>query len=89
MITAELRPNNRAFTYQLERSALFHLTLSTGQELVLQGLHRWLRRPCEGEQQAAARQRRGSLKSLLLLLLKTAATGVLVKVLDAAIDYRR
>lgn len=67
--------------------ALFQLSLYTGQQLVLEGLHRWLQRPCQDEQQHRAR--RTSLKSLVVLLAKTAATGVLATVLDAAIEYRR
>ncbi len=67
--------------------ALFQLSLYTGQQLVLEGLHRWLQRPCQDEQQQRAR--RTSLKSLVVLLAKTAATGVLATVLDAAIEYRR
>jgi hypothetical protein len=34
------------------------------------------------------RQRRTSLKNIIILLLKTAATGVLATILDAAIEYR-
>mgnify|MGYP001024810093 CR=1 FL=1 len=67
--------------------ALFQLSLYTGQQLVLEGLHRWLQRPCQDDQQQRAR--RTSLKSLVVLLAKTAATGVLATVLDAAIEYRR
>ena len=73
-------------------STLLHLTVFTGQQLVLDGLHRWLARPAcgSGREPAEARQqRRQGLKSLLMLLLKTAATGVAATILDAAIDYRR
>lgn len=66
---------------------LFQVTVYTGQQLVLEALQRWLQRPCaEPESQ---RQRRTSIKGLVVLLLKTAATGVLATVLDAAIEYRR
>lgn len=66
---------------------LFQVTVYTGQQLVLEALQRWLQRPCaEPEGQ---RQRRASVKSLVVLLLKTAATGVLATILDAAIEYRR
>lgn len=65
----------------------FSVTLFTGQQLVLEALQRWLQRPCADE--AAARQRRLGLKGLISLLLRTAATGVLATVLDAAIEFRR
>ena len=66
---------------------LFQVTVYTGQQLVLEALQRWLHRPCvEPEGQ---RQRRASIRSLIVLLLKTAATGVLATILDAAIEYRR
>lgn len=66
---------------------LFQVTVYTGQQLVLEALQRWLQRPCiEPDVQ---RQRRASIKSLIVLLLKTAATGVLATILDAAIEYRR
>lgn len=61
------------------------VSLYTGQQLVLEGIGRWLQRPCADEPP----RRRGSLRSLVVLLLKTAATGVLATVLDAAIEYRR
>lgn len=71
-------------------SALFHLTLYAGQQLVLDTLHRYIQRPCRDADPATAqRQRRAGLRSLLMLLLKTAATGVAATVLDAAIEYRR
>lgn len=66
---------------------IFSVTLYTGQQLMLAGLQRWLYRPCtELDQQ---RRQRAGLRSLLMLLLKTAATGVVATVLDAAIEYRR
>ena len=66
---------------------LFQVTVYTGQQLVLEALQRWLARPCvEPEGQ---RQRRAGIRSLIVLLLKTAATGVLATILDAAIEYRR
>jgi hypothetical protein len=66
---------------------LFQVTVYTGQQLVLEALQRWLQRPCiEPDVQ---RQRRASIKNLIVLLLKTAATGVLATILDAAIEYRR
>lgn len=67
---------------------LFQVTIYTGQQLILEALQRWLRRPCDTEPDAQ-RQRRTSIKSLIVLLLKTAATGVLATILDAAIEYRR
>lgn len=67
-------------------NTLFQLTVYTGHQLALEGLQRWLRRSCQDAEQ---RQRRTSLKSLIVLLAKTAATGVLATVLDAAIEYRR
>lgn len=66
---------------------MFQVTLYTGQQLVLEAMQRWLRRPCTEVEQH--RQRRTKLKDLLLLLIKTAATGVLAAILDAAIEYRR
>jgi len=66
---------------------LFQVTVYTGQQLVLEGLQRWLARPCAEPE--AQRQRRTSIKGLIVLLLKTAATGVLATILDAAIEYRR
>jgi hypothetical protein len=66
---------------------LFQVTVYTGQQLVLEGLQRWLHRPCVEPE--AQRQRRSGIKSIIVLLLKTAATGVLATVLDAAIEYRR
>lgn len=65
----------------------FQISLYTGQQLVLEAMQRWLRRPCI--ELEAHRARRARLKDLLVLLLKTAATGVLATVLDAAIEYRR
>jgi hypothetical protein len=67
---------------------LVRVTLFTGQTMVLEALQRWLRRPCDEAPEAARRARR-SVRGLLVLLLKTAATGVLATVLDAAIEYRR
>jgi hypothetical protein len=70
---------------------LFQVTLYTGQQLALEVASKWLplwaRRPCDDED--AGRQRRRGLKSLVLLLLKSAATGMLATLLDAAIDFRR
>lgn len=54
---------------------------------MLEGLQRWLQRPCT--EPDVQRQRRASIKNLIVLLLKTAATGVLATILDAAIEYRR
>lgn len=65
---------------------LFQITVYTSQQLVLEALQRWLQRPCESDQQRA---RRKGIKGLIILLLKTAATGVLATILDAAIEYRR
>ena len=66
---------------------LFQVTVYTGQQLVLEALQRWLQRPCS--EPDVQRQRRASIKSLIVLLLKTAATGMLATILDAAIEYRR
>ncbi|KAG7672794.1 hypothetical protein Ndes2526B_g08671 [Nannochloris sp. 'desiccata'] len=66
---------------------LFQVTVYTGQQLVLEALQRWLQRPCT--EPDVQRQRRASIKNLIVLLLKTAATGVLATILDAAIEYRR
>lgn len=66
---------------------LFTVSLYTGQQLVLEAMQRWLRRPCAEPDAHLARRHR--LRDLLLLLLKTAATGLLATVLDAAIEYRR
>jgi hypothetical protein len=66
---------------------LFQVTVYTGQQLVLEALQRWLQRPCS--EPDVQRQRRASIKNLIVLLLKTAATGVLATILDAAIEYRR
>jgi hypothetical protein len=66
---------------------LFQVTMYTGQQLVLEALQRWLQRPCEEPEQQRAR--RTGIKGLIILLLKTAATGVLATILDAAIEYRR
>ncbi|KAL4443729.1 hypothetical protein ABPG75_011466 [Micractinium tetrahymenae] len=65
----------------------FSVTLFTGQQLVLEALQRWLARPCP-DAVSQARRRLG-LKQLISLLLRTAATGVLATVLDAAIEFRR
>lgn len=65
----------------------FSVTLFTGQQLILEAIQRWLQRPCADE--AAVRQRRLGLKGLISLLLRTAATGVLATLLDAAIEFRR
>ena len=54
---------------------------------MLEALQRWLQRPCT--EPDVQRQRRASIKNLIVLLLKTAATGVLATILDAAIEYRR
>lgn len=65
---------------------LLQVTVYTGQQLVFEALQRWLQRPCvEAE---AQRQRRTSIRGLFVLLLKTAATGVVATLLDAAIEYR-
>lgn len=65
----------------------FSVSLFTGQQLVLEAIQRWLQRPClDADSQ---RQRRLGLKGLLSLLLRTAATGVLATLLDAAIEFRR
>lgn len=66
---------------------LFQVTVYTGQQLVLEALQRWLQRPCA--EPDGQRQRRASVKGLIVLLLKTAATGMLATILDAAIEYRR
>ncbi len=66
---------------------IFSVTLFTGQQLVLEALQRWLTRPCLDEN--AQRTRRHGLKSMLSLLIKTTATGVLATMLDAAIEFRR
>lgn len=66
---------------------IFSVTLFTGQQLVLEALQRWLTRPCVDAD--AQRQRRLGLKSMLSLLVKTTATGVLATMLDAAIEFRR
>jgi hypothetical protein len=66
---------------------LFQISLYTGQQLVLEMLQRFLQRPCADVEQQ--QRRRTTLRSLISLLLKTAATGLLASVLDAAIDYRR
>eukprot|EP00887_Chlorella_sp_A99_P002008 scaffold18.g2008.t1 len=66
---------------------VFQVSLYTGQQLVLEAMQRWLRRPCAEPDQHRAR--RAKLKDLLLLLVKTAATGVVATILDAAIEYRR
>lgn len=65
----------------------FSVTLFTGQQLVLEALQRWLARPCP-DAVSQARRRLG-VKQLISLLLRTAATGVLATVLDAAIEFRR
>lgn len=65
----------------------FSVTLFTGQQLVLEALQRWLQRPCPDA--ASQARRRMGLKSLIALLLRTAATGVLATLLDAAIEFRR
>ncbi|PSC72690.1 E3 ubiquitin-ligase XBAT31 [Micractinium conductrix] len=65
----------------------FSVTLFTGQQLVLEALQRWLQRPCPDA--AAVQRRHRGLKQLIGLLLRTAATGVLATVLDAAIEFRR
>lgn len=65
----------------------FSVTLFTGQQLVLEAIQRWLTRPCTDPE--SQRQRRLGLKGLLSLLVRTAATGVLATVLDAAIEFRR
>lgn len=65
----------------------FNITLFTGQQLVLEGLQQWLARPCPDA--AAQHRRRLGIKQLVSLLLRTAATGVLATVLDAAIEFRR
>lgn len=66
---------------------IFSVTLFTGQQLVLEAIQRWLQRPCADAE--AHRQRRLGLKGLVTLLLRTAATGVLATLLDAAIEFRR
>lgn len=64
---------------------IFQFSVYTTQHLFLEGLQRLLRSSCCDEE----RQRRNSLKSIITLLLKTAATGILATILDAAIEYRR
>lgn len=66
---------------------LFQVTVYTGQQLIFEALQGWLQRPCV--EADAQRQRRTSIRGLLVLLLKTAATGVVATLLDAAIEYRR
>lgn len=66
---------------------IFSVTLFTGQQLVLEAIQRWLQRPCADAE--SQRQRRLGLKGLISLLIRTAATGVLATVLDAAIEFRR
>ncbi|KFM25459.1 hypothetical protein F751_0486 [Auxenochlorella protothecoides] len=63
----------------------FSVTLYTGQQLVLEGLQRWVTRPCK---ELENRRQRASLRALAMLLVKTTATGMLAAVLDAAIEYR-
>ncbi|KAI7845024.1 hypothetical protein COHA_001390 [Chlorella ohadii] len=65
----------------------FSVTLFTGQQLIIEAIQRWLQRPCADE--TAVQQRRLGLKGLISLLLRTAATGVLATLLDAAIEFRR
>ncbi|KAK2078651.1 hypothetical protein QBZ16_003491 [Prototheca wickerhamii] len=63
----------------------FSVSLYTGQQLVLAGLQRWVFNPYK---QLEQRRQRASLRALVMLLVKTAATGMLAALLDAAIDYR-
>lgn len=64
---------------------LFSMTLYTGQQLVLEGLRRWVLQPAKD---LDPRRQRASLRALLILLIKTAATGALAAVLDAVLEYR-
>lgn len=63
----------------------FSVSLYTGQQLVLAGLQRWVFDPYK---RLEHRRQRASLRALVILLVKTAATGVLAALLDAAIEYR-
>lgn len=63
----------------------FSVSLYTGQQLVLAGLQRWVFNPYK---QLEQRRQRASLRALVMLLVKTAATGMLAALLDAAIEYR-
>jgi len=65
----------------------FQFSVYTGQQLLLEALQRWLRPACDED--SSYERRRSSVKSLIVLLMKTAATGVFATILDKAIDYRR
>lgn len=65
----------------------FQFSVYTGQQLLFEALQRWLRPACDED--SSYERRRSSVKSIIVLLMKTAATGVIATILDKAIDYRR
>lgn len=65
----------------------FQFSVYTGQQLLFEALQRWLRPACDED--SSYERRRNSVKSIIVLLMKTAATGVVATILDKAIDYRR
>lgn len=61
--------------------------INSCQHVLLEAFQRWLRPECTSSEEY--QRRRSSIKSVIMLLLKTAATGALATVLDALIEIRR